>query len=167
MSNQDAIAAAAAIVHIQQLAINYAVGVDQRDIDLVAEQFVPDVACGHWGVGRDALKRMYHENDATMDLSIHRVSNHKVDILDDDHATGVVYLTADHRQHDGTWAYMVGAYPQGATITALDARMRQGFATLVDDGLVLEPDESIADETVAFAYMFSMNFANKTWHKVA
>jgi len=63
-------------------------------------------------------------------------------------------------------AYMVGDYPQGATIVALDARMRQGFATLVDDGLVLEPDESVADETVAFAYMFAMNFANKTWREL-
>jgi SnoaL-like domain len=110
MEDREAIAAAAAIVHIQQLAINYAVGVDQRDIDLVAEQFVPDVACGHWGTGRDALKRMYREGDATMDLSIHRVSNHKVDLVDDDHATGIVYLVADHRQHDGTWAYLAGAY---------------------------------------------------------
>ena len=109
MKDRDAIAAAAAIVHIQQLAINYAVGVDQRYIDLVAEQFVSDVACGHWGTGR-ALKRMYHEGDATMDLSIHRVSNDKVDLVDDDHATGIVYLTADHRQHDGTWAYLAGAY---------------------------------------------------------
>ena len=106
----DRLAEAAAIVHIQQLAINYAVGVDQRDIDLVAAQYAPDVDCGHWGKGRDAVKRMYHENDATMDASIHRVTNHKVDLIDEDHATGIVYLSADHRQHDGSWAYLVGAY---------------------------------------------------------
>jgi hypothetical protein len=63
-------------------------------------------------------------------------------------------------------AYMVGDYPQGATVVALDQRMQQGFAALVDDGLMLEPDESIADETIAFAYLFSINFANKTWREL-
>jgi hypothetical protein len=106
----DPVETAAAIVHIQQLAIRYCVGVDQRDIDLVADQFVTDVECGHWGTGREAFVRMYRENDATMDVTIHRVSNHMVDVLDDDHATGIVYLSADHRMHDGTWAHLAGAY---------------------------------------------------------
>jgi hypothetical protein len=107
---QDEIAAAAAIVHIQQLPIRYGVGVDMRDIAAVADLFVPDVDCGHWGRGRDALSRMYTENDATMGVSIHRVSNHLVDLIDANNATGVVYLTAEHRMHDGTWARLAGAY---------------------------------------------------------
>jgi hypothetical protein len=106
----DSVERAAAIVAIQQLAIRYAVGVDQRDLDLVAAQYVPDVVCGHWGTGRDALRAMYLENDSSMDVTIHRVTNHMVDFVDDSHATGIVYLDADHRQHDGTWARLTGAY---------------------------------------------------------
>jgi len=106
----DAVATAAAIVHIQQLAIRYAQGVDQRDLASVAELFVPDVDCGHWGRGRDALERMYRENDATMGVSIHRVSTHSVEVVDGDSATGTVYLTAEHQQHDGSWARIAGAY---------------------------------------------------------
>jgi len=106
----DPIAAAAAIVHIQQLAIRYAVKVDQRDIAAVAALYTPDIDCGHWGRGRDAVIKMYGENDSTMAVSIHQVTNHLVDLVDADHATGVVYLLAEHQQHDGSWARLAGAY---------------------------------------------------------
>jgi ketosteroid isomerase-like protein len=106
----DTIAAAAAIVHIQQLAIRYAVKVDQRDIEAVAQLYVDDIDCGHWGRGRDAVIKMYGENDSTMGISIHQVTNHLVDLVDADHATGVVYLNAEHQQHDGSWARLAGAY---------------------------------------------------------
>ena len=117
---QDEIAAAAAIVQIQQLPVRYAYGVDSRDLDLVAELYTPDIECGHWGRGRDALRQMYRENDASMGLSIHRVSNHMVDLIDEDNATGVVYLTAEHQMHDGTWARLAGAYLD--TYVRLDGR---------------------------------------------
>jgi hypothetical protein len=116
----DPIAAAAAIVQIQQLPIRYGYGVDSRDLEIVAELFVPDVECGHWGRGRDALVRMYTENDATMGITIHRVSNHLVDLVDEDNATGVVYLDAEHQQHDGSWARLAGAYHD--TYVRLDGR---------------------------------------------
>lgn len=106
----DEVAAAAAIIQIQQLPIRYCYGVDSRDLNLVAELFVPDVECGHWGRGRDALMRMYTENDSTMGITIHRVSNHLVDLVDEDNATGIVYLDADHQQHDRSWARLAGAY---------------------------------------------------------
>jgi hypothetical protein len=63
-------------------------------------------------------------------------------------------------------AYMIEEYPQGATLMALDANMQEGFASLQSDGLVLEPDEAVADPTVGFAYLFSINFANKTWREL-
>jgi hypothetical protein len=113
-------AAATATVHIQQLPIRYCFGVDSRNIEMVAELFVPDVECGHWGRGRDALIRMYTENDATMGISIHRVSNHLVDLVDEDNATGIVYLAAEHQQHDGSWARLAGAYHD--TYVRLDGR---------------------------------------------
>ena len=114
------IAAAAAIVHIQQLPIRYCHGVDSRNLEMVAELYVPDVECGHWGRGRDALVRMYTENDSTMGITIHRVSNHMVDLVDEDNATGIVYLTAEHQQHDGSWARLAGAYHD--TYLRLDGR---------------------------------------------
>ncbi len=101
---------AAAIVEIQQLGIAYCVGIDRRDVDLIAGLFVPDVDCGHWGIGRDAFKVMYRENDSTFTTSIHQATNHLVTVESEDAASGVCYLTAEQRMHDGSWARLAGAY---------------------------------------------------------
>ncbi len=101
---------AASIVEIQQLGIGYVVGIDRRDVDMIAALFVPDVDCGHWGTGPAAFRTMYLENDSTFGTSIHQATNHLVNIEDDDHATGVCYLTAEQQMHDGTWARLAGAY---------------------------------------------------------
>ncbi len=101
---------AADIVEIQQLAIGYVVGIDRRDVDLIAALFVPDVDCGHWGTGAEGFRRMYLENDSTFAASIHQATNHLVRIESDERATGVCYLTAEQQMHDGTWARLAGAY---------------------------------------------------------
>ena len=49
---------AADIVEIQQLAVGYVVGIDRRDPDFIASLFVPDVDCGHWGTGPEAVRKM-------------------------------------------------------------------------------------------------------------
>ena len=99
-----------AIVEIQQLGIAYCVGIDRRDVDLIAGLFVPDVDCGHWGTGRGAFRVMYLENDSTFTTSIHQATNHLVTVESEDTASGVCYLTAEQRMHDGTWARLAGAY---------------------------------------------------------
>jgi co-chaperonin GroES (HSP10) len=37
-------------------------------------------------------------------------SARSVKLVDIDNATGIVYLSAEHQQHDGTWADLSGAY---------------------------------------------------------
>jgi hypothetical protein len=101
---------AADIIEIQQLAIGYVVGIDRRDVDMIAALFVPDVDCGHWGTGPDAFKRMYLENDSTFGVSIHQATNHLVTIDSAERASGVCYLMAEQQQHDGSWARLAGAY---------------------------------------------------------
>ena len=101
---------AAAIVEIQQLAARYSLGVDSRDMEAVASLYVDDVHAGRAGRGRDALQQRYEENDSQFGRSVSTVTNHVVDIVDDDHATGVVYLRMDQQIEDGSWATLVGAY---------------------------------------------------------
>ncbi|MBK6919219.1 MAG: hypothetical protein IPH07_17625 [Deltaproteobacteria bacterium] len=60
-------------------------------------------------------------------------------------------------------AYMVGEYELGSTITQLDDRMRMGFEALYDGGLQTEPDGTVTDVNVAFAWIFSANIANRVW----
>jgi hypothetical protein len=62
-------------------------------------------------------------------------------------------------------AYMIGGYPgpDDATVFELDRRLQAGFAALSQNGLVLEPDQSVADPNVAGAYLVAMNIANRTW----
>ena len=101
---------AADIIEIQQLAVGYVVGIDRRDVDMIAALFVPDVDCGHWGTGPEAFKRMYLENDSTFGVSIHQATNHLVTIESAERASGICYLTAEQQQHDGSWARLAGAY---------------------------------------------------------
>jgi ketosteroid isomerase-like protein len=100
----------AAIVEIQQLAIRYTVGIDRRDVDMIAALFVPDVDCGHWGTGPQAFRTMYLENDSTFTASIHQTTNHLVNVESDDRASGTAYLHAEQKMHDGSWARLAGAY---------------------------------------------------------
>ena len=99
---------AAAIVEIQQLAARYSLGVDSRDMEAVASLYVDDVHAGRAGRGRDALQQRYEENDSQFGRSVSTVTNHVVDIVDDDHATGVVYLRMDQQIEDGSWATFHG-----------------------------------------------------------
>jgi SnoaL-like domain len=164
---RDSVEQAASIVAIQQLAIRYAVGVDQRDLDLVADQFVPDVICGHWGNGRDALKAMYHENDSTMDVTIHRVTNHMVDLVDDTHATGIVYLDADHRMHDGTWARLTGAYHDEYVLSESEGRWLIQSRRLLfwfRDSDALPPTTRRDNEYRTFSKWPTLPDAWPTWH---
>lgn len=160
------VATAAAIVLIQQLAVRYAVGIDRRDVDLIADQFVPDVDCGHWGTGRDAFRAMYSENDSTMDVTIHRVTNHLVDVLDEDHATGTVYLSAEHRMHDGTWAHLEGAYDD--TYERVDRQWRIRARRLLfwyRDADALPPTTRRDTEFRTFSKWPTLPDAWPTWHR--
>ncbi len=87
---------------IQQLPMRYALAVDSRDMDALAELFVEDVRVGKRLYGRDELKRWMTMTLAKLGRTIHLVANHILSFSDADHATGVVYCR-DEVERDGYW----------------------------------------------------------------
>jgi len=55
----DRIGRLEALSEIQQLAAHHALAVDIRELADIADPFVPDVDCGGYGQGRNALKSFY------------------------------------------------------------------------------------------------------------
>ena len=75
---------------IRQLASRYAVALDARDIDTLVSLFVDDVRVGRNQVGRDALRVSFNEQLRDLGVTILLVGNHVIDVVDDDHANGIV-----------------------------------------------------------------------------
>jgi uncharacterized protein (TIGR02246 family) len=94
---------------IQQLPPRYAVAVDSRDLDALVELFVPDVDCGRWGRGREALKRFYEPTLRDFYRCQHQICGHVVDLLGPDQARGTTYCRAEHEDRD-RWYVMAICY---------------------------------------------------------
>jgi hypothetical protein len=75
---------------IRQLASRYAVALDARDLDSLVSLFVDDVRVGRDQVGHEALRASFSEQLRDLGVTILLVGNHVIDVLDDDHATGIV-----------------------------------------------------------------------------
>jgi len=107
---------------IRQLAAHYAVAVDSRDVDALVELFTPDVKVLGGGRGRDALRKVFEQHLHSDRVSILHVGTHMIDLVDADHATGVVYSTCEmgneqrwarqaiayedrYERHDGRWYF--------------------------------------------------------------
>ena len=94
---------------IQQLPARYALAIDSRDLDGWANLFAPDVDCGRYGKGRDALKRFIDPAVRTFYRSHHQICGQTIDFSDADHATGTVYCRAEHEDGD-KWVVMLICY---------------------------------------------------------
>jgi ketosteroid isomerase-like protein len=79
---------------IRQLASHYAVAVDSRDLDALVVLFVDDVRVGRDTFGRDALRASFAESLGAIGISMLNVGTHAIDLVDADHATGLVYCHA-------------------------------------------------------------------------
>jgi hypothetical protein len=75
---------------IRQLASRYAVALDARDLDTLVSLFVDDVRVRRDQVGRAALRASFTEQLRDLGVTILLVGNHVINVIDDDHATGVV-----------------------------------------------------------------------------
>jgi hypothetical protein len=93
---------------IGQLPIRYAMAVDERDVDAWVELFVPDVRVGA-AVGRNALRESITGMLRMFYRSIHQIVGHRIDIADEEHATGSVYCRAEH-EVDNRWIVMAIRY---------------------------------------------------------
>jgi hypothetical protein len=94
---------------IQQLAARYALAVDSRDLDSWVQLFIADVNCGRHGVGRKVLRDVIAASLRSFYRSIHFVGNHQIDLIDSDHATGIVYCRAEH-EVGAEWIVVPVAY---------------------------------------------------------
>jgi SnoaL-like domain len=93
---------------IGQLPIRYAMAVDERDVDAWVDLFVPDVRVGA-AVGRDALRKYITPSLHMFYRSIHQIVGHRIDITDEQRASGNVYCRAEH-EVDDRWIVMAIRY---------------------------------------------------------
>jgi hypothetical protein len=99
-----------ALDEIRQLAAKYAVALDMRDFDAVANLFVEDVGVPGKRRGRAALREWYDiEIRRALLGSAHGVLGHVIDVHDSDHATGLVYSRND-LETESTWVIELLAY---------------------------------------------------------
>lgn len=108
---------------IRQLVAHYAVALDSRDLDALAMLFVDNVRVSRDAVGRDALRESFRLMLSDIDVSILNVGTHAIDVVDANHATGVVYChgqlhagdrwihqqivySDDYERRDGTWLFV-------------------------------------------------------------
>ena len=76
---------------IRLLAARYAHALDSRNIDELVGLFVEDVKTGDGGVGRGALADWGDTVLRSFTTTSHLIRNHIIDLVDEDHATGIVY----------------------------------------------------------------------------
>lgn len=88
---------------IRQLAARYALALDSRDVETLVSLFVPDVTTGDGRVGREALAEWFDPVLRPYKITFHLIGNHIIKFQDDDHATGVVYCTAEVEDPDHGW----------------------------------------------------------------
>lgn len=94
---------------IRQLASRYAVALNHRNLDALAELFVDDVRVGRELVGRNALKHNFASQLRDDHRTILQVSNHVIDVADADHASGIVGTRAEIERGD-EWIIQIIEY---------------------------------------------------------
>ncbi|MGE3619186.1 MAG: nuclear transport factor 2 family protein [Acidimicrobiia bacterium] len=110
---------------IIELTYRYAVAVDDRDFAVIEAIFAPDGIFdtpGGRSVGGKAVADFYRKRLPDFGASIHTPNGHILDLLDEDHATGVVLSHAEiaidgdaywlgfryddrYVRHDGAWKF--------------------------------------------------------------
>lgn len=80
---------------IRQLASRYSVHADARDLDALVALFVPDVRVGRDKTGREALRADFDRSFRQVGITFLNVGTHLIDLVDADHATGIVYARGE------------------------------------------------------------------------
>lgn len=91
------------------MASRYAVALNHRNLDALVELFVADVRVGRDDVGRETLKQNMAAQLRDGHRTILQVSNHVIDVVDADHATGIVGTRAEIERGD-EWVIQVIEY---------------------------------------------------------
>jgi hypothetical protein len=99
-----------ALDEIRQLAAKYAVALDMRDFDSLANLFVDDVGVPGKQRGREAMRQWYDtEIRRSLLGSAHGVLGHVIDVHDADRASGLVYSRND-LETESVWLIELLAY---------------------------------------------------------
>ncbi len=80
---------------IRQLAARYSIRADARDLDGLVALFVPDVRVGSDRSGHEALKADFDRSFRQVGITFLNVGTHSIDLVDGDHATGIVYARGE------------------------------------------------------------------------
>ena len=94
---------------IRQLVSRYGVLLDRRDLDGLTRLFVDDVRVTREEQGHAALRALLEHLCRQFTTSIHMAASQTIDFIDDDHAEGIVYATAEHEYGD-EWIVMAVEY---------------------------------------------------------
>jgi hypothetical protein len=101
--DDDPVAWLVACEDIRQLANRYAIHYGARDLDPLVELFVPDIRVTRETSGREALKASFDGQFRTLGRVILQVSNHLIDVIDPDDATGIVSCRGEIEDSLGNW----------------------------------------------------------------
>ncbi len=80
---------------IRQLVARYAVAVDSRDVNALVSLFADDVQVGPDQRGRSALSAFFERSLRDVTVTILNTGTHVIDLVDDDHANGIVYCRGE------------------------------------------------------------------------
>ena len=93
--DDDPVAWLLAVEQIRLLASRYAIALDARDLDTLVGLFVDDVQVGKQRTGHAALHMNFDAQLRPLGRTILVTGNHVIDVLDADHATGIVSCRAE------------------------------------------------------------------------
>jgi len=105
----DELARLLAYQEIRQLASQYAVQMDARNLDRLVSLFVPEVRVGRERTGRDALREDFDRQLRSIGVSFLHVGTHAIDLVAENDATGVVYCKAEIQDGD-RWIHQAIQY---------------------------------------------------------
>jgi hypothetical protein len=90
---------------IRQLVARHALALDSRDLGTLVDLYVEDVQTSDGRIGRDALATWFDVSLRRYEVTFHLIGNHLIDLLDADHATGLLYCRPEYQVGD-LWIVM-------------------------------------------------------------
>ena len=95
---------------IQQLPIRYANCMDRKNIEGLLPLFSDRISMGPAGKGREGVRAFYTGAWSRFRRSVHRISNHTIDLTGDDTAKVHVYCLGEQEVADGRWDRLMMSY---------------------------------------------------------
>jgi len=95
---------------IQQLPIRYANCMDRKDIEGLLPLFSDRISMGAAGKGREGVRAFYTGAWSRFRRSVHRISNHSINLNSADAATGHVYCLGEQQVEEDKWDRLMMSY---------------------------------------------------------